>query len=111
MLRPGSRHDVYVNPKTGQKQTVPRHAEIDNALAGHIGSTSDWNSPNQRIERYGAFRTKVHALRSPFALLRENAGLSWCPFPSLRSGKTRGTKLTASRRFSPALGLGSHYRI
>lgn len=36
MLRPGSRHDVYVNPKTGQKQTVPRHTEIDNALARHI---------------------------------------------------------------------------
>lgn len=36
MLRPGSRHDVYVNPKTGQKQTVPRHTEIDNVLARHI---------------------------------------------------------------------------
>jgi hypothetical protein len=36
MLRPGSRYDVYVNPKTGQKQTVPRHTEIDNVLARHI---------------------------------------------------------------------------
>ncbi|HWQ69341.1 MAG TPA: type II toxin-antitoxin system HicA family toxin [Patescibacteria group bacterium] len=36
MLRLGSRHDVYINPKTGQKQTVPRHTEIDNALARHI---------------------------------------------------------------------------
>jgi len=36
MLRPGSRHDVYVNPKTGQKQPVPRHTEIDNVLARHI---------------------------------------------------------------------------
>jgi predicted RNA binding protein YcfA (HicA-like mRNA interferase family) len=36
MLRPGSRHDVYMNPKTGQKQPVPRHTEIDNALARHI---------------------------------------------------------------------------
>ncbi|MCZ7625409.1 MAG: addiction module toxin, HicA family [Candidatus Methylomirabilota bacterium] len=36
MLRPGSRHDVYMNPKTGQKQAVPRHTEIDNVLARHI---------------------------------------------------------------------------
>jgi len=36
MLRPGSRHDLYANPKTGQKQPVPRHTEIDNALARHI---------------------------------------------------------------------------
>jgi predicted RNA binding protein YcfA (HicA-like mRNA interferase family) len=34
--RPGARHDIYVNPNTGQKQPVPRHAEIDNALAKHI---------------------------------------------------------------------------
>jgi hypothetical protein len=25
-----------VNPTTGQKQTVPRHTEIDDALAKHI---------------------------------------------------------------------------
>jgi predicted RNA binding protein YcfA (HicA-like mRNA interferase family) len=36
MVRPGSRHDVFTNPKTGQKQPVPRHTEIDNALARHI---------------------------------------------------------------------------
>jgi len=35
-LRPGSRHDIYSNPKTGQKQPVPRHSEIDNDLAKHI---------------------------------------------------------------------------
>ena len=35
-LRPGSRHDLYINPKTGQMQAVPRHREIDNALAKHI---------------------------------------------------------------------------
>jgi hypothetical protein len=34
--RHGARHDVYLNPATGQKQTVPRHTEIDNALAKHI---------------------------------------------------------------------------
>lgn len=36
LLRHGSRDDVYVNPNTGQKQPVPRHTEIDNALANHI---------------------------------------------------------------------------
>jgi hypothetical protein len=35
-LRPGSRHDIYINPKTNQKQPVPRHTEIDNVLARHI---------------------------------------------------------------------------
>ena len=34
--RSGSRHDIYINPKTGQKQPVPRHSEIDNDLAKHI---------------------------------------------------------------------------
>ena len=32
LLRPGAKHDIYVNPHTGQKQPVPRHTEIDNAL-------------------------------------------------------------------------------
>ena len=36
LLRPGSRHDIYLNPKTGLRQPVPRHTEIDNALAKHI---------------------------------------------------------------------------
>ncbi len=35
-LRPGANHDIYMNPKTRQKQPVPRHTEIDNALAKHI---------------------------------------------------------------------------
>jgi hypothetical protein len=34
--RHGARHDIYLNPATGQKQPVPRHAEIDDALAKHI---------------------------------------------------------------------------
>jgi mRNA interferase HicA len=34
--RHGARHDVYRNPATGQQQSVPRHTEIDNALAKHI---------------------------------------------------------------------------
>jgi len=35
-VRPGSRHDLYLNPKTGKKQAVPRHKEIDEHLARHI---------------------------------------------------------------------------
>lgn len=34
--RHGGNHDVYINPATGQKQPVPRHTEIDDALAKHI---------------------------------------------------------------------------
>ena len=30
LLRPGARHDIYMNPSTGKKQPVPRHAELDN---------------------------------------------------------------------------------
>ncbi|MGA2331764.1 MAG: type II toxin-antitoxin system HicA family toxin [Syntrophales bacterium] len=36
LLRRGHRHDLYVNPKTGKKQPVPRHNEIDETLAKHI---------------------------------------------------------------------------
>ena len=36
LLRSGAKHDIYLNKATGQKQPVPRHAEIDNVLAKHI---------------------------------------------------------------------------
>lgn len=36
LLRFGSNHDIYVNPKTGKEQPVPRHSEIDGHLAEHI---------------------------------------------------------------------------
>lgn len=36
-LRSGSRHDISINPKSGRKQPVARHTEIDNVLANHIG--------------------------------------------------------------------------
>jgi predicted RNA binding protein YcfA (HicA-like mRNA interferase family) len=36
LLRHGNRHDLYGNPKTGKKQPVPRHNEIDEILAKHI---------------------------------------------------------------------------
>jgi mRNA interferase HicA len=36
LVRHGGRHDIFTNPRTGQKQPVPRHREIDSALAKHI---------------------------------------------------------------------------
>lgn len=36
LLRSGAKHDIYLNPKLGLKQPVPRHTEIDNVLAKHI---------------------------------------------------------------------------
>ncbi|MGE0826840.1 MAG: type II toxin-antitoxin system HicA family toxin [Candidatus Binatia bacterium] len=36
LARHGAKHDVYVNPATGKKQTVPRHTEIDDTLVKHI---------------------------------------------------------------------------
>jgi len=35
-VRASGRHDLYMNPKTGKKQPVPRHSEIDEQLARHI---------------------------------------------------------------------------
>jgi mRNA interferase HicA len=35
-LRHGQRHDLYLNPKTGKKQPIPRHNEIDEDLSRHI---------------------------------------------------------------------------
>lgn len=36
LVRHGSRHDLYRNPRTGKQQPVPRHDEIDEDLAKHI---------------------------------------------------------------------------
>jgi predicted RNA binding protein YcfA (HicA-like mRNA interferase family) len=36
LLRSGGNHDIYLNTKTGKKQPVPRHSEIDEHLARHI---------------------------------------------------------------------------
>ena len=33
LLRPGARHDIYLNPSTGKKQPVPRHTELDSPAA------------------------------------------------------------------------------
>jgi mRNA interferase HicA len=35
-LRSGANHDIYLNPRTGTKQPIPRHCEIDEGLAKHI---------------------------------------------------------------------------
>ena len=39
LLRHGGRHDLYLNPATGQKQPIPRHKEIDEHLARHTRNT------------------------------------------------------------------------
>jgi mRNA interferase HicA len=36
LIRHGGRHDLYQNPKTGKKQPIPRHDEIDENLVKHI---------------------------------------------------------------------------
>jgi mRNA interferase HicA len=36
LVRHGARHDLYENPRTGKKQPIPRHNEIDESLAKHI---------------------------------------------------------------------------
>ena len=36
LLRSGVNHDIYINSKTGKKQPIPRHNEIDEVLARHI---------------------------------------------------------------------------
>jgi len=32
LKRHGSRHDIYINPKTGKKAPVPRHSELKDSL-------------------------------------------------------------------------------
>jgi hypothetical protein len=32
-LRHGARHDIYCNPRNGQRAPVPRHTEIKDSLA------------------------------------------------------------------------------
>ncbi len=36
LVRHGGKHDLYMNPKTGKRQPIPRHNEIDEHLARHI---------------------------------------------------------------------------
>jgi len=36
LIRHGSKHDWYQNPKTKESQPIPRHREITESLAKHI---------------------------------------------------------------------------
>jgi mRNA interferase HicA len=36
LLRHGSKHDIYHNPRTGRSQPIPRHREINEVLAKKI---------------------------------------------------------------------------
>ncbi len=36
LLRHGAKHDVYHNPTTGMTQPIPRHQEINEALAKKV---------------------------------------------------------------------------
>nr|WP_232616876.1 type II toxin-antitoxin system HicA family toxin [Treponema primitia] len=36
LLRHGSGHDIYINPKTKVKQPIPRHNDIEERLAKSI---------------------------------------------------------------------------
>jgi predicted RNA binding protein YcfA (HicA-like mRNA interferase family) len=38
-VRHGGNHDLYMNPKTGRRQPIPRHNEIDEHLARHVIKT------------------------------------------------------------------------
>ena len=45
LLRHGSKHDWYVNERTGKSQAVPRHREIKEWLARDI--IKDLNTPTR----------------------------------------------------------------
>lgn len=36
LLRSGSKHDIYHNPKSGKSEPVPRHREVNEHLARKI---------------------------------------------------------------------------
>ena len=44
LLRHSGRHDIYMNPRNGLKQPVPRHAEIDETLVKHVKKYLSLNS-------------------------------------------------------------------
>jgi mRNA interferase HicA len=35
-VRHGARHDLWMNPRNGQKASVPRHVEVKNTTAAQI---------------------------------------------------------------------------
>jgi mRNA interferase HicA len=36
LLREGARHSVWLNPENGERQAIPRHADLKDALARSI---------------------------------------------------------------------------
>jgi uncharacterized protein with von Willebrand factor type A (vWA) domain len=51
LLREGARHSVWVNPDTGHKEAVPRHAEIDDFLARKICRALSVADPGEAGDR------------------------------------------------------------
>ena len=45
LKREGASHSLYLNPANGVTETVPRHSEIDNRLAGKICKRLDIPKP------------------------------------------------------------------
>jgi hypothetical protein len=39
LLRHGAKHDIYLNPKNGRSEPIPRHREINELLARKILKT------------------------------------------------------------------------
>ena len=35
-VRHGKKHDIYLNPKTGMIEQIPRHPDVDETLARNI---------------------------------------------------------------------------
>ena len=35
-VKHGKKHDVFINPRTGTEERVPRHTDINENLANHI---------------------------------------------------------------------------
>lgn len=45
LLRNGSKHDIYHNPKSGKTEPVPRHREINELLAKKILKSLSQDGP------------------------------------------------------------------
>ena len=64
LLRPGARHDIYVNPHTGQKQPVPRHTVQKSITFWQNTSESIWACNDDLYER-NAQQSHSHAEINP----------------------------------------------
>ena len=45
LLRNGSKHDIYHNPKSGKSEPVPRHREVNELLAKKILKSLSQDGP------------------------------------------------------------------